>query len=187
VKLIVIAAVAGALLAIGGVGYAWGGGNGCDGDHHHGGCTTEPSLNWVSPTFTKGGPHSVVCLASATPSVLSAAATGLLPGGHCWLNATLENTGNGPEELVPHITATLPPGCTVFTYTDNLLGASPYVELAQGHTFAYQAEYGLGPTAGNSCEKVTASFQVTITAQGSSSCQGFPFNPSVTPKQGCCG
>lgn len=186
-KLVVIAAFATALLALGGVAYAWGGGGCHEGRGQDDRCQTEPSLAWVTPTSTTGGPHTVHCSFSVTSSVLTASATGLFPGARCWLNGTLENTGNGPEQLVPHIAATLPPGCTVFTYSDNLLSASPNVQLDQNQKFAYKAVYGLSAAAGDSCEKVTASFQVTITAQGSSSCQGFPYNPSFSTKEGCCG
>lgn len=185
-KLVVVAAFAAALLALGGVAFAWDGGDGCHGDHG-GGCDSQPNIEWVSPTSTIGGPHTVHCSVTVTSATLTASATALYPGTKCWLNATLENTGDGPVQLVPHISATLPHGCTLFTYADNLLSASPEVTLAQGHTFAYLAIYGLGATAGNSCEKVIASFQVTITASGSPSCQGFPFNPKITQDGGCCG
>jgi hypothetical protein len=187
VKLVVIAAFAAALLAIGGVAFAWGGGGGCHGDGGGGGCDSQPNIEWVSPTSTIGGPHTVHCAVTPTSSTLTASATALYPGTECWLNGTLENAGNSPVQLVPHISATLPHGCTVFTYSDNLLSASPDVTLAQGHTFAYRAVYGLAATAGNSCEKVTAAFQVTITASGSPSCQGFSFNPKIAQDGGCCG
>jgi len=186
VKLVVIAAFAAALVAIGGVAFAWGGGDGCDG-HHGGGCDAQPNIEWVSPTSTIGGPHTVHCTVVPTSSTLTASASALYPGTQCWLNGTLENTGSGSVQLVPHIAATLPHGCTAFTYADNLLSASPDVQLAPGHTFAYHAHYGLGASAGNACEKVTASFQVTITASGSPSCEGFAFDPTVTQDGGCCG
>ncbi|MGP8078082.1 MAG: hypothetical protein ACLQD8_01620 [Thermoplasmata archaeon] len=186
-KLIVVLALAGAVLAVGGVGFAWGGGGGCD-DHHHGGCTPEPGIAWVAPTSVAASAHSVVCAVTPTSSVLTTSASGLYPGTHCWLNATLENTGNALAGLVPHISATLPRGCTSFTYADNLLSASPEVELAPGHTFAYHAVFGLAAGAGNSCEHVGASFSVTISASGNPSCDGFPENPDLPNQDGsCCG
>jgi len=170
-KLVAVAAFAAAVLAIGGVGFAWGGG-GCH-DHHGGDCRERPALSWVAPTSTSANGVGVHCTASATPSLLTAAGTGFFPGARCWLNATIENTGQQLDKLVPHISASVPPGCATFTYSDNLLGVTPQVQLAPGHTYAYHAQFSLGLTAGNSCERQSAHFQVTISTSGTEDCDGF--------------
>lgn len=185
-KLLVVAAFAAALLAIGGVGFAWGGG-GCHG-YDHGKCHTSLDISWVSPTTTAPSATGVGCTAAPTPGLLTATASGLFPGALCWLNATIENTGKVPVYLVPHISATLPKGCVAYTFSDNLLSASPQVELGVGHTFAYRAQIGLSAAAGGPCEGSDALFQVSITASGSPSCQGFPQSPSYTnDPENCCG
>jgi len=184
-KLVVVAAFAAALVALGGVGWACGGGGGgCNGGFD-GKCSESPEIAWVSPASTTASARTVVCAVTATSSALTASAKALYPGTHCWLNATLEDMGSGAVDLVPHIAATLPAGCTLFVYSDNLLSAAPEVELAPGHSYAYRASYGLGATAGNACEKASATFVVTITASGTSSCQGFAYDPNQDGN--CCG
>ena len=186
-KVIAVAALAVGLLAIGGVGFAWGGGGGCD-DHggHHGGCRSNPQIDWTNPTATGPSVPGISCTVSFSPSLLTEFAYRLVPGSLCYLNGTLTNTGQVPVDLVPHISASLPHGCPAFTYSDNLLSALHQVSLNPGRSFAYKATIAMTPAAGAACEGAHAQFQVTITADGSSSCEGFAAGPQ-DDDGGCCG
>jgi len=187
VKLLVLAAAfAGALLAVGGVGYAWGDHGGCHGDRHHG-CGTETGIEWVNPTTIQAAGKGLHCTVAPTSSVLTTSGGPMFPGTLCFLNATLENVGEQSVELVPHISAHLPSGCSAFTYSDNLLSASPEVQLRAGHSFAYHAQFGLSASAGNGCEGAVGQFQVTISTSGSPSCDGFPNAASSLAEGRCCG
>jgi len=184
--LVVVAAFAGALLAVGGVGFAWGDHGGCDGDRgHH--CESDTGIEWVSPTAIHAAGTGVHCTVAPTSSTLTASGGPMFPGTLCFLNATLENVGEQSVKLVPHITAHLPSGCTAFSYSDNLLSASPDVELRAGHTFAYHAQFGLSASAGNACEGAVGQFQVTISTSGTPSCDGFPHAASTLAEGRCCG
>ena len=183
-----VGAVAVVFLALSGVGYACVQGNGCQGGNG-GGCSTGPEIAWVSPASTTVSATWVTCRESFTSSALTLTVQGLTPGATCSLSATLENVGQEAVTLGAKISATLPSSCPWYTYGDNLLGVAHAPTVQPGKTYAYDAVVKLGGSASDSCEGTTAVFTITITADGTSSCNGFPQGIVLSSTEGgyCCG
>jgi len=187
VRAIAIASVAGAFLALSGIAFAWGGGGGCHGSFD-GGCQPPGDLVWVNPNSEVPSATWVGCTISHSQSTLTVAISGLTPGASCSFKGTLENTGKSSDELVAHISASEPSRCRLFVYADNLIGVTHPPSLSPNHTFGYSGKISLGPTAADGCLGASASFVVTITSSGESSCEGFLYGLEYGSdgNDGCC-
>jgi hypothetical protein len=172
---LVATAVLVVVLVMSGVGFACGdGGSGCHGDRDDH-CRSSPQIEWVAPVSTGAVGGAVGCAVSFTPSVVTWDLSFLVPGAGCSLEGTIENVGTSPTTLSEDVHAFEPASCRLFTYTDNLLGASPSPLLPPGHTFTYQAELSLSASAGNACEHAAATFEVTISPGEGYTCEGFQY------------
>ncbi len=181
-----VAAAAVAFLALSGVGFACVQGSSCQGGNG-GGCSSSPEISWVNPASTVGSASWVSCHESFTSSALTLTVSGLTPGATCSLSATLENVGQEEVTLGASI-STSTSSCRSYSYSDNLLGAAPAPSLSPDKTFGYKALVKLGGSAPDSCEGTTLTFTVTITADGTSSCNGFPDGLVLSSTDGanCC-
>lgn len=176
-----------AFLSLSAVGFADGDGHSCHGDSKHG-CDSNPEIAWVSPSSTSPGAAWVTCEVTRTTAVLTIAVSGLTPGVGCTVGGTLENEGQDAVSLSAHISTTEPRACPLYTYADNLLGLTHSPTLDAGKTFPYSAKITLGGAAGPACEGTGVSFTVTISSDGSSSCDGFPNGLELGSDgdDGCC-
>lgn len=183
-----LAVAAVAFLALGGIGFAYDGGGSCRDDaRDHGHCPPAAAIAWVSPTSTHPSGPTVACSVAVTPSALTLTVVGLDPGSSCALAGTLENMGQQPVSLSANIAAAEPRACPLFSYADDLLGSHAPPTLNPGRGFAYTADIELSLTAGNACQGTHASFTVTITSGGSSSCEGFAEGLEIdSDGNGCC-
>jgi hypothetical protein len=185
----IAASVAIAFVALSGVGFACVQGNGgCQGGNG-GSCQSNPEIAWVSPASTTVSGSWVTCHESYTSSELTLTVSGLTPGATCSLSATLENVGQEAVTLGAAISASLPSACKLYTYSDNLLSAAHPPTVNPGKVYGYSSVVKLEGSAANGCEGTTATFTVTITANGASSCNGFPQGYVYSPTEGgdCCG
>jgi hypothetical protein len=160
------------VLAVSGIGFACGGGGSCHGEDG-GTCSSGTALEWVSPSAAIPSGGAAVCSVSQSAALLTLSVSLLSPGTSCAVHGTIENAGQSPLTLSENIDANEPPGCLLFTFSDNLFGASPAPSLGPDRTFAYQGVLSLAPTAGSACENTHATFTVTIAPGQASSCEGF--------------
>jgi len=172
-------------LALSGVGFACVEDGGCHGGGGGGGgCSSSPEISWVNPASTTVSGSGVVCHESFTSSALTLSVTGLTPGASCSLAATLENVGQEPVTLGAQISANMPSSCRLYTYADDLLGAARAPTVDPGKTYGYDAVVKLSGTATDPCEGTVLVLTVTITADGTNACYGFPQGLVYSPTQG---
>jgi hypothetical protein len=179
-RLVAIAALAAAFLALSAVGFACGGGGGCDRSPEN--CHPESQLVWVNPTSATPSASWVTCSVSRSSSLLTVTVSELSPGSFCSILGTLENTGHESVHLYEQVQVTEPRGCRLFIYADNLLGLVHAPTLNAGGKFAYSAEISLSAAAGNGCQGASATFHVTISTSGGTVCEGFPYGLEFGPQ-----
>ena len=159
------------MLAAGGsVAYACGGpaGNGCKGS----GCPSG-GVYWTSSSTPVSSASYVRCTVSIVTSTntLVEGAANLAPGQSCAFVADLLNTEKQSVSIKEKVTPTLPAGCRLYAYLDNVASSSPPV-IASGHFFVYKGTLSLSKAASNRCEVTHATFSVVIEATPYEKCSG---------------
>ena len=152
-----------------GVGYAWSTG----GHHHHcddeDECESSAAIAWENPSGAAGNAPYVLCTLGLSTHVLTATAGNLAPGVLCTFHATLVNIGTSSVTLTEAVSISPSANCPYFHYNDNI-PSDPAPQLAPGHSYSWQATFGLGSGATNACQGASAVLSVTITGTAVSSC-----------------
>ena len=166
------------LAGSGGVVFACGGGGGGCGNPTGDSCSSDLEVIWHTPSATAPSSPAVGCKLSLTTSTLTVTVTGLSPGASCGVSALLENIGNVDATLSESVSLAHSGTCTYFHYSDNT-PSSPAVALDADHSRAFAGSISLLAAGGDTCEGATATVHVTITATGSSSCDGEPSGSGI--------